>query len=246
LRTLNGGKESPITWRHLANQLSGYGLKENPGAAFAYNDFAIALYYDTLLHKVYHTDANQVFAEHIAGPLHFQDLHELTPPGKFYVEGMLLISPMDLARFGVWMLNEGRWHDKQLIRPDLARLLLHTPVPVDLPMSSGQELPMLPEQRSFGSDTRSDTVAGPGIYSFNWWLNKRDQQGRQLCPELPEDAFFALGACGNMLCVIPSLDIVAVWMRSRADDCLEAFTRPDTLFRQATRQLRAAVVDVRL
>jgi CubicO group peptidase (beta-lactamase class C family) len=47
LKELNGGKDAGITWRHLASQTSGYGLGEAPGAAYAYNDFALALYYDT-------------------------------------------------------------------------------------------------------------------------------------------------------------------------------------------------------
>ena len=44
-----GGKDASITWRHLASQTSGYGLGEAPGKAYAYNDSALALYYDTLM-----------------------------------------------------------------------------------------------------------------------------------------------------------------------------------------------------
>ena len=104
---------------------------------------------------------------------------------------------------------------------------------------------MLPDQRSFGSDTRSDALSGPGIYSFCWWLNRPNPHGLQLAPALPEDAYFALGAMGNMLCVVPSLDLVVVWMRSRADDSFEAFVKPDTYFNQATKLLAAAIDDSR-
>src|SRR5262245_54574676 len=48
LADLNGGKDAAITWRHLASQLSGYGLVEKPGEAYSYNDYALTLYYDTL------------------------------------------------------------------------------------------------------------------------------------------------------------------------------------------------------
>jgi CubicO group peptidase (beta-lactamase class C family) len=51
LKTLNDGKDAAITWRHLAHQTSGYGLAERPGEAYSYNDFALALYYDTLMDK---------------------------------------------------------------------------------------------------------------------------------------------------------------------------------------------------
>ena len=38
-----GYKDRAITFRHLLNQTSGYGLAEKPGEAFAYNDFATGL-----------------------------------------------------------------------------------------------------------------------------------------------------------------------------------------------------------
>src|SRR5262249_45572680 len=44
LRALNDGKDAAITWRHLASQLSGYGLTDKPGVAYSYNDYAITLY----------------------------------------------------------------------------------------------------------------------------------------------------------------------------------------------------------
>jgi hypothetical protein len=40
----NHGKDASISWRHLASQTSGYGLAETPGAAYSYNDFALALF----------------------------------------------------------------------------------------------------------------------------------------------------------------------------------------------------------
>ncbi|MBM3476982.1 MAG: hypothetical protein FJX75_27240, partial [Armatimonadetes bacterium] len=51
LNTLNaplGFKDRQITWRHLANQVACYGVKENPGTAFDYNDWMMALLWDTL------------------------------------------------------------------------------------------------------------------------------------------------------------------------------------------------------
>ncbi|PYJ03493.1 MAG: hypothetical protein DME25_12110, partial [Verrucomicrobia bacterium] len=60
LTTLNEGKDAAITWRHLASQTSGYGWSERPGAAYAYNDYALALYYDTLTEKVFGTNGTEV------------------------------------------------------------------------------------------------------------------------------------------------------------------------------------------
>ena len=47
LKALNNGKDASMAWRHLASQMSGYGWSEPPGQAYAYNDYALALYYDT-------------------------------------------------------------------------------------------------------------------------------------------------------------------------------------------------------
>jgi len=57
LKEINHGKDAAITWRHLASQTSGYGLTELPGQAYSYNDYALALYYDTLTQKVFRTNA---------------------------------------------------------------------------------------------------------------------------------------------------------------------------------------------
>ncbi|HSQ58514.1 MAG TPA: serine hydrolase, partial [Gemmata sp.] len=65
LLKLNAGKDAAITWRHLASQTSGYGLVEKPGAAWAYNDHALALYYDTLMHSVYKEDGTRVLKEQL-------------------------------------------------------------------------------------------------------------------------------------------------------------------------------------
>jgi hypothetical protein len=47
-----GYKDRDLTWRHMANQISGYGNKDKPGAAFNYNDYQMALLFDTLMYAV--------------------------------------------------------------------------------------------------------------------------------------------------------------------------------------------------
>lgn len=104
---------------------------------------------------------------------------------------------------------------------------------------------MLPDQTSFGMDTVNDVEIGPGIYSFNWWLNKPDAEGRRMLPSLPEDTCMALGVMGNALLIIPSLDMVAVWIRADADDALQPLSDRNSDFKRAARLLRDSVVDVR-
>ena len=48
-----GYKDTNITFRHFANQTSCYGVQESPGTAYDYNDWQMALFWDTLFLKVY-------------------------------------------------------------------------------------------------------------------------------------------------------------------------------------------------
>ena len=41
-----GYKDRQITWRHLCNQISCYGVQERPGQAYDYSDYNIALFFD--------------------------------------------------------------------------------------------------------------------------------------------------------------------------------------------------------
>src|SRR5262249_38256865 len=115
LRDLNHGKDANITWRHLASQTSGYGLTEAPGAAYSYNDFALALYYDTLTRKVYQQDGTRVLKEQLGDVLRFQDKYTFEAFGLDDRPGRLAISVRDLARFGLLYLRAGPRYHRQLL-----------------------------------------------------------------------------------------------------------------------------------
>ena len=214
LRTLADGTGAAITWRQLASQTSGYGLAEDPGKAFAYNDYAIALYYDSLFRGVLRANGDAVFRERIADPLGFEDEYDFEREGKARGLGLLKISARDFARFGLLLLRHGEWNGRTLIQPELVDTMLHSRVPAALPMTSGERGPMLPGQRTIGARSLDNTEVGPGFYSFNWWLNA-DKRGDRLIPEAPADAVFALGLWGRcLLMIIPSWDIVVSWNES--------------------------------
>jgi CubicO group peptidase (beta-lactamase class C family) len=195
LLDLNGGKDAGITWFHLAMQTSGYGLIESPGRAYSYNDFALALYYDTLMNKVYRQPGTQVLQSRLAGPLQFEDPFTFEAFGPDDRPGRLALSVRDFARFGLLCLRGGRWHDRQIVDPNLFATAVSSPLAPDMPLTSGSEMPMLPGQRSIGG-TRNITPVGPGYYSFNWWLNRTDKSGRRLFVDAPPDAFVASGHGG--------------------------------------------------
>lgn len=79
---------------------------------------------------------------------------------------------------------------------------------------------------------------GPGYYSFNWWLNRRDRLGRRLFPNMPADAYVASGLWGrDALWVIPSLDLVVSWSDSEIRDHQDCPTNPNAAMNQAARLL---------
>jgi CubicO group peptidase (beta-lactamase class C family) len=211
LETLNGGKDAGITWRHLASQASGYGLSEAPGQAWAYNDYALALYYDTLTQNVFQSEGTDLLKTYLADELGFQDPYTFNAFGPKDRPGRLALSVRDFARFGLLYLRHGKWRDKQLLDPKLVKLALTSPVDKDLPQSAGKDADMLPRQRTIGG-TKTITPKGPGQYSFNWWRNLPDKKNQPLFPALPQDAFIASGHGGKRrLSIIPRWDLIVSW-----------------------------------
>lgn len=245
LGDLNGGKDRGITWRHLANQMSGYGLVEGPGEAYSYNDFALAFYYDTLFDRVYRQPGTAVLKAMLGDPLGFEDEYSFEAFGPRDRPGRLAISVRDFARFGLLYLRGGRWGDRQIIEADLVKLAVSTPIAATTPLTSGREGRMLPGQRSIGG-SRNITAVGPGYYSFNWWVNGTDGAGRRLLVGAPADTYFAGGHGGmRMLWIIPSLDLVVSWNDSGIEDHDSSPGNERSRLNQAARLMREAVVDGR-
>ncbi len=241
LRSINNGKDAAISWRHLASQTSGYGLAEAPGEAYAYNDFALALYYDTLMQQVYRADGTRVLKEELGDVLGFQDRYTFEAFGPNDRPGRLAISVRDLARFGLLYLRGGKWSGKQIVKPELIRMAISSPISASLPRTQGVEAEMLPQQRTLGGG-KNITPVGPGYYSFNWWLNRTDPDGRRLYVDAAPDVFVAMGHGGERaLWVFPSLDLVVAWNDARINDHDTSPGNPESKCNRAARLLRQAV-----
>jgi CubicO group peptidase (beta-lactamase class C family) len=240
LKSLNGGKDAGITWRHLASQTSGYGLAEKPGAAYAYNDYALTFYYDTLMEKVFRTNGTEVLRSRFAEPLQFQDSFTFNAFGPTDRPGRLALSCRDFARFGLLILRHGKWRDREILRESAVRQLIGSPISARTPLTAGVSAEMLPNQRTMGGG-KNITRVGPGYYSFNWWLNTTNASGERLFVDAPPDTIIASGHGGKRaLVLVPGLDLVAVWNDSRINDHDRSPGNPETQNNQALKWLISA------
>jgi len=212
-----GYKDRGITWRHFANQISCYGLTEAPGTAFDYNDWQMALFWDTLFTKVYGADYETVDAQvlhpMLTDQLQCQDNPTFMAFGVKDRPGRLGISPRDFARFGLLYLRKGKWKDKQLISREYATMAVSSPLPNSIPRAGDQAAEMIPQQRSIGSknipDNQCDHV---GSYSWLWWTNGVGRDGSRHWPDAPTDTYGCFGHGGlRAMIVLPSLDMIISW-----------------------------------
>lgn len=223
------GVDREITFAHMANQTSCYGVEELPGAAYDYNDWQMALFIDTLFGKVFGLPWERVDAD-LLGPMladriGCQDEPTFLAFGLDDRAGRLAVSPRDFARFGWLFLKEGRWRGEQILSRGAVRRAVGSPLSNSIPRTAGVAAPMLSKQRSLGSlkipDNQTDHL---GSYSWAWWVNGVDRHGRRLWPDAPADTYAALGHKNGKrgLAVIPSLDLVISWNDTTLD------TRPET------------------
>ena len=218
-----GYKDSNISWRHCANQISCYGLAEAPGAAFAYNDWQMSLFWDTLFQKVYganfETVDTKVFHPMLTDKLQCQDNPTFMAFGTGDRPGRLAISPRDFARFGLLYLRKGKWKDEQLISREYATMAVTSPVPNSIRRAGKIAADMIPGQRSIGSKRIPDNQCEhAGSYSWLWWTNGIDSEGVRHWPDVPVDTYGCFGHGGlRAMVVLPSLDLIVSWNDTRIE-----------------------------
>lgn len=233
-----GYKDSNIRFRNLATQTSCYGVREAPGAAFDYNDWQMALFVDTLFLGVYGVTWPTVDEETLhpllTDVLQCEDGPSLLAFGDGDRAGRLSVSPRDFCRFGYLFLKEGRWKDRQILSADAVRHLTTEPLPGTFPRTGGEPADMCPDQRTLGSQRIPDDQCDhKGSYSWLWWVNGVDRDGKRHWPDAPLDTYAALGHQNGMrgMAVMPSLDIVLSWNDTALGD-MDAESGPlNTVFR---------------
>jgi CubicO group peptidase (beta-lactamase class C family) len=240
-----GFKDRMITWRHLVNQISCYGSREQPGRAFDYNDYNFALFFDTLFLKVYGTTWSQLDAD-ILHPmltkrLQCQDHPTFMAFGLEDRPGRLGMSVRDFARFGLLYLRGGEWKGEQLLRGEHVVNATTSPLSNEIPRTEGEPAEMIPSQRTGGGGrNQTDHL---GSYSYMWWTNGVGRTGQRLWPDAPGDAYCANGHFGpRALWVIPSLDLVVSYNSAARLKSKDWTSGPDTPTNRAMRLLMRAVV----
>jgi CubicO group peptidase (beta-lactamase class C family) len=228
-----GHKDMRITFRHAGNQTSCYGVSEAPGAAYNYNDWQMALFWDALVEGVWRVQSRNVddklFHPLLTDPIRCQDAPTMLAFGPRDRPGRTAISPRDFCRIGLLYLREGRWKNRQLLSKAHVRELTRSALPGSLPQSTGVAAEMLPGQRTIGSTRVPDNQTPHfGCYSWLWWVNNVRPSGTRLWPHAPPDTFCALGHANGLrgLAIIPSWDIVMSW--NDTDLGKKPWANPDT------------------
>jgi CubicO group peptidase (beta-lactamase class C family) len=207
-----GYKDKDITLHHMVNQISAYGVSEEPGTAFNYNDWQMALFWDTLFLEVYSATYENVdemiFDPYLNKILQMQDNPTMMAFGADDRQGRIAISIRDLARFGLLYLNGGNWDGNQVLAKEYVDRMTKCPIPDGIPRTEAIESAMCLDQRSLGSlMIPDDQFDHQGSYSWLWWVN-----GVEI------DAYAALGHSSKRgLAIIPSLDVVIAWNGTKLD-----------------------------
>lgn len=114
---------------------------------------------------------------------------ETDASGTFVGSSLLYATALDWARFGLLVLNDGRWNG----------------------------VPVLPEQ--WVAFMRTPAPAAPeGEYGAHWWLKLEANRGARARPRaLPPDAFHAAGHGGQFVTIVPSRRAVIVRLGHAVD-----------------------------
>ena len=201
-------KDRSMTFRHLASMTSSYARPEEPGKAWAYNDYAIQLYQKTLFDKVFQGTPETVFRDpNRFGALQLQDGFTFRPSNR-----RMRASVRDFARVAWFWLNRGTWNGTQILPRACFDENLRPQVPRELPVSGPAKTNDYLRIGTYGGESNHFSRSGPGIYGFNWWFNDTGSLHPKTLtwPDAPKETVMSIGVRGNCSVMIPSLNLVVV------------------------------------
>ncbi len=196
--------------RHLEHVLS-YTTPGPPlfaaGTSFKYHDAAVHML-GYILTKVAGRSLQEVFKQRVADPIgmkHFRWSDYGYRDGIFFNnpagtpgagQGGVYSSALDLARYGLLYLNQGRWKGRQILDPTFVARATSTQVAATVP-----------------TQYRDLT----GRYGFFWWTNGVRADGTRPWPSAPPHTFAAHGAGRNFIFVVPEWRLVLVRLSPAPD-----------------------------
>lgn len=215
-------KDTTMTAFHLANNLSGYSRGETPGAAFAYNDTAFALFadlvYDSLYANANGNPSSDVVDPDRLGDLQFQELgtgiYNMTPTTY-----RTMLSERDFARLGWFLAMKGAWNNRQLIEKEFFDNYWQSHVKSFIPRTTTGGTDYLNVDDGFGgSNDQTSQVAGRYGMTL-WWNNDKVSWS--------STSKFAYKADGNWgirnIAIFPKYKLVCAWQWDTAPANAETF-----------------------
>jgi hypothetical protein len=195
-------EDKSMTFSHLMNMTSGYATVEPPGAAWAYNDFAVNLK-NRLTGAIFGEPLDAPLRARL-GPLQLEDGALMTTRGGYGVS----TTTRDFARVAWFWLNRGNWRGEQILPEELFDRYMKTQVPGTMPRTTGLDVDYLNVGTAGGGMDQSEF--GPGQFGMSWWFNDTvGTTGLRPFPDSPLDMIQAHGHWGReMIVMIPSLNLV--------------------------------------
>lgn len=160
-----------------------------PGEFWLYNNWDFNVL-GTIFQNLTGKNIFQAMKDDIADPIQMENFFaqngESFKTGRSIHEAyMFVITAHDLARFGLLMLRNGKWNDKQIIPEDWVK-----------------------ESTTYFSDA---TIYKGDGYGYMWWVAKDNNRFPHFpFAKLKEGSYSARGAGGHFMVVIPEYDMVFV------------------------------------
>ena len=160
-------------------------MRHAPGEVFEYNSGCSTLL-SGFIQKSTGQDAESYALEHLFMPLGIENVSwPLSPGGVTATHWGLAMTRREMARFGQLFLNQGRWGDRQVVSREWVELSTREHIKGD----------------------PTGLYAGVA-YGYQWW---RFADDHPFVSHLTEnDLYFAYGYEGQIILVVPHLDLVVV------------------------------------
>jgi CubicO group peptidase (beta-lactamase class C family) len=224
--SLTTAQENKITVRHQLTMTTGLDdnvanrdctepacllYKADPGTRWAYHN---APY--TLLDKVITNATGQTLNNYVSTNI----LSITGMDGSFIKTGdnnVFYSTPRSMARYGLLLLNKGKWNDAVVIPESYVNLMITSSQ--NLNLSYGY-LTWLNGKASFMIPTLQTVFAG------------------SVSPNAPNDMFAAMGKNGQLINVVPSQNLVVIRLGDAPENTLVPFTFQDDLWKELNKIIK--------